>query len=80
MITVEELKTLLEYNSETGLLTWKVSRGPKAKGSTAGYRHHTGYIQLEIKGKAYLAHRIAWALFYNEWPRDRKSTRLNSSH
>lgn len=68
MISVEFIKEILAYDSSTGILTWRVRRGPKAKGSLAGYKHHTGYVQIEINGKAYLAHRLAWAIHYGELP------------
>lgn len=68
MITLEQLDNILEYIPDTGELKYKISRGCKAKGSTAGYIHRTGYIQVELSGKAYLAHRLAWLLYYKVWP------------
>lgn len=31
--------------------------------------HSAGYRQAGIMGRLYLAHRVAWAMFYGEWPK-----------
>jgi len=70
---LEYLRTVLQYNAETGDLVWIKTVGPKAKaGSTAGTvattrhsrRKHYSWMQVGIKGKAYQAHRIAWYLHH----------------
>lgn len=69
MITQQELKELLHYCPKTGVFTWLVSRGGKAKKcSTAGSRESSGYIQICIKRKAYMAHRLAWLYEYGRFP------------
>ncbi|QKE54181.1 homing endonuclease [Salmonella phage vB_SalS_SA001] len=60
MITQERLKELLEYNPDTGIFTWKVSRGPIKKGSIAGSKNSKGYWRIQVLGKEYLAHRLAF--------------------
>ena len=59
------LRELLTYSPESGELRWKVkpSVGVNA-GDIAGTHNNRGYIQVSIKRKLYLAHRIAWALHY----------------
>ena len=59
--TLKEVNELLEYDKETGVFTWKVSRGPIKAGSVAGQRW-VDYIRIKIKGKAYQAHRLAWLI------------------
>lgn len=69
MITQEELKLSLDYNPDTGVFTWKIkpqSRIPK--GSVAGTLHHRGYIHIILKGKAYLAHRLAFLFIDGKFP------------
>jgi hypothetical protein len=65
----EEIRDLLEYNPETGALTWK-KWGRKANGGVAGVLNEKGYRRIEFKGIKYRAHRIAWFLYYGEEPQN----------
>jgi hypothetical protein len=67
-LTQQRLKELLSYDHETGLFTWRVSKGTAKKGSIAGYKHLDGYIQIMIDNKNYLAHRLAWIYVYGSLP------------
>ena len=68
LLTAEELRKLLDYNPETGEFYWKVDRVCIHAGTKAGIVHHRGYVTITIKGKSYLAHRLAWLHYYGEWP------------
>jgi len=70
LLPIEELRKLLAYDPETGVLTWKVSRGKARVGAAAGsISGSCGYREVGIIcGRLYKAHRIAWALHYGEWP------------
>lgn len=64
-LKLEQLKEMLSYNSDSGLFTWKTKVAKKTKiGSIAGCLRKDGYITIRIKGKNYLAHRLA--MFYTE--------------
>jgi len=65
---IDMLSRALSYNPETGDLTWKISRGKAKAGSKAGCPGVTGYIKITFMGRTYVAHRIAWAIFYREPP------------
>ena len=67
MLTQEELKKHLSYNPETGLFTWLNIR--KMKGKIAGSNCHQ-YIRINIRGKKYLAHRLAWLYMTGNWPKN----------
>jgi len=64
-----EARRVLDYNPETGVLTWKVDRNSYIKaGSRAGAKNSEGYIHLRVGGKSCKAHRIAWLLAHGSLP------------
>jgi len=66
---IEELKELLHYEPDTGLFRWKINVGKKIKANNvAGSLHSLGYIHVTINQKIFKAHRLAWALYYNQDP------------
>lgn len=72
-IEVDILRKLLDYNPENGKLFWK-SRGINDFDSEYANKeaftsvNSLGYIQGEILGKNYKAHRVAWAIYHGHWP------------
>lgn len=68
-LPVEEAREIFIYNPDTGIIRWRKTRGFNAKaGEEAGHRHIDGYRIIQIKGRNYLAHRIAWVLSNGFWP------------
>jgi hypothetical protein len=65
---IEKLKELLYYEPDTGLFRWKFSRPRGQANSVAGSLHSKGYIDVTINKKHFKAHRLAWALYYNQDP------------
>lgn len=70
MITQEELRELLQYNPDTGVFTRVQPRARKhKKGDLAGTITTDGYVHIEINGRTYKAHRLAWLYVTGEWPK-----------
>jgi hypothetical protein len=71
--TIDELKAVMEYESESGRLLWTVSRnshGGKVKpGEPVGSANGVGYLETRVNGYRTYVHRIAWALYHGTWPR-----------
>src|SRR4051812_10110856 len=68
----ERLLELLYYYPETGIFRWKVHRRPQSPpGTIAGcYQSKKRVQRIELEGKAYLAHRLAWLYVHGVWPED----------
>lgn len=66
--TVEQLREMLHYNPETGILTWRKKRNHKSV--QAGCLNKNGYRYVVINKQRHQEHRVAWAIQYGEWPKD----------
>jgi hypothetical protein len=74
MITYEIAKALFNYDSETGLLTWKFSSGQIVKGAEAGTnigncKSKTKYRGIKLFKLTYKVHRIIWLMQTGDWPK-----------
>ena len=64
---VEVLNDLFEYNPDTGILSWRVSRGGWIKaGKAVGNKDRCGHLRVRVTPKTYAIHRIIWKMFYGE--------------
>jgi hypothetical protein len=69
--TQEKLKSVLNYDADTGVFHWIVSRSNGSKaGDIAGSIDSCGYVVIGVFGKVYLAHRLAWLYMIGVWPED----------
>ena len=68
MITQSRLKEVLSYDPDSGIFTWKISRGNVKVGSVAGTLDSYGYICITVDGELYKAHRLAWLYTYGYFP------------
>lgn len=72
MVTYEEVRRMLDYDPDTGILTWKVERYRKHPGDVAGciFTMKNGYksVNISLNYKRYLAHRIIWLWMTGKWP------------
>jgi hypothetical protein len=69
-LTAEFVRSLLDYDPETGVLTWKQSPRIGWVGKPAGTRRPNGQIAIQIatRGRLYLAHRLIWLIMTGDWP------------
>lgn len=74
VITYDEAHTLLIYDANTGIFRWKTTRRGIPAGKIAGNvqvpekRRKKPRVRIYVEGKSYLAHRLAWFMYYGEWP------------
>lgn len=76
--TPEDLRQLLDYDPETGVLTWKARSGDdrftrgwntRYAGTPALNANENGYRSGHLGGQKVKSHRAAWAAYYGEWPK-----------
>jgi len=80
-ITPELLRQLMRYEPESGKLFWlnrsgsivpdlreRNSWNARYAGKEVGAVNGKGYLTLEILRSSQKAHRVAWAIYYGEWP------------
>lgn len=74
-LQAEYVRNLLRYDSQTGILYWKhrVTFSPgwntRYFDRPAGFKVR-GHLRIQIDGANYYAHRLAWLIFYGEWPEE----------
>ena len=69
-MNIDELKSLLSYEPDTGVIRWVAKGKGRIKKKEAGTLLHSGYAGICIGPKRWQSHRIAWALHYGELPKD----------
>lgn len=74
-LTAEQLRAKLDYIPITGVFFWRHrqfagrSWNTRYAGTVAGALTPTGYIQILIRTRLYLAHRLAFLWMTGAWPR-----------
>lgn len=72
-LTLERVREVLDYDIETGKLTWKVRLSPRRNigeeaGTTSSMPGEVAYRRITIDKVECGAHRLAWLLAYGAWP------------
>jgi len=74
-VTSAQVRELLDYNSNTGVLTWRHRHNAlkrwnvRYEGKVAGTPHIHKYVVVSIFKLRILAHRLAWLHYHGEWPK-----------
>lgn len=69
-MNINELKLLFSYDPDTGAIHWIAKGKGMIKKKAAGTLLHSGYLGICVGSKRWQAHRIAWALHNDQWPKD----------
>lgn len=69
-LQLEEVRELLDYDPETGVLKWSQSTQvrPQFRGTIAGTIQYDGYRCLRFKFHRYYAHVLIWFYVKGAWP------------
>jgi hypothetical protein len=67
-LTQDRLKTLVNYDADTGIFTWRQSRPKCRVGDKVGCFMQTGYIGVRIDNRLYTAHRLVWLYVTGKFP------------
>ena len=67
-ISREYVLTLLAYDADTGVFTWRNSKGRAKAGVRAGNTCRQGYRRIKLDGRFYAEHRLAWLVEHGEMP------------
>ena len=68
LITQDYLKSILEYNSETGVFIWLNGNGRTVYAGDIAGNYSTGYGRIKINKIAHSSHRLAWLYITGNWP------------
>lgn len=69
MLTQKRLMEVMSYDSLNGLFTWVKPSSNRVKvNDLAGCVCPDGYIKINVDGKPYKAHRLAWLYITGEMP------------
>lgn len=72
-LTAERLRSLIQFDPETGIFQWKPRSGRNGSWcnvarEAGSVSRQTGYRAIRVDKRLYQAHRLAWLYTHGEWP------------
>lgn len=67
-VTYERVHELLDYDPDTGVFRWRVTKSGVRAGKRAGYNHPDGYRYIRVDRVSYQEHRIVWLYIHGYFP------------
>lgn len=68
LVTQQRLRELVHYDPVTGHFVSRVDSCRRKAGARLGSNNGNGYLRINIDGRMYYAHRLAWFYCYGQWP------------
>jgi hypothetical protein len=69
-LTPEYVRSLLEYDPESGLLRWKIDRGGGIKAGDIAGSKSDSCVFVSIHDKPMRIHRVIWFIVTGKWPKE----------
>lgn len=68
-LSLNAARELFSYCPRTGEIRWASSTNRRIRiGALAGNLRSDGYLEIQANGVRVRAHRLAWFIYYGEWP------------
>ena len=65
---VDYVRSIFVFDSESGVMSYRIRRASFAAGTRAGSNNPNGYRFVKVGGVSYLEHRLAWLYVFGRWP------------
>jgi len=76
---IKTIRSLLDYDPDTGIFRWKVTGTGRKVSQIAGGINNEGYLKIGINYRIYFAHRLAWLIYYGYLPKELDHINRNKS-
>lgn len=67
-ISMDELMKTVKYNPDSGEFEWIRGYASRKPGAKAGTLSGNGYLRMNLNGKLFSCHRVAWLMHYGVEP------------
>ena len=68
MLDANYIRSVIDYNAETGEMVWRESFGRRKQGEPVGHVESNGYVRVTVCGTRIRRHQLAWLYVYGKMP------------